>query len=454
MPLKSLSARLLVTSLAWSVFALLATGVVLASAFRSSVEKRFDDTLGVHLSNLIGQLAEAGDGRFLSTTLDLGEPRFLLPFSGWYWQVTDTATGETIQTSESLAGDVISIPEAIDSIPPGALYQSDAQGPFGEALRFVARRVSLDEGEWLLVAVGGAAATIEEDTARFATRLVLVLGLFAATLVAVTFVQWRIGLRPLKELGSELTAIQEGRSNHVRGRYPTEIQPVADALNTLIDANQATLERARQHVGNLAHALKTPLSVMMNDAGSLDGALARSVREQTQIMQRQIRHYLERAQMAAKERMIGTVTEVGPVLERLHRAMARLGERRGIAVRLVAPTTIRFAGEQQDFEEIVGNLVDNGLKWARSEVVIELSNEAAGGPARQFTVCIADDGPGLSDEARTEVLSRGKRLDQSKPGSGLGLSIVSELVALYGGALSLERSQLGGLLAVVHLPRA
>jgi len=203
--------------------------------------------------------------------------------------------------------------------------------------------------------------------------------------------------------------------------------------------------------------LKTPISVLVNDAGQDDGPLARSVREQTATMQRQVRYYLERAQIAARERTVGTVTDVAPALERLHRAMARLGERRGIAVHLETAAGARFAGERQDLEEIVGNLVDNALKWARSEVVITLTPSAqppAGHGGRFLRIAIEDDGPGLSEIERASVLSRGKRLDQSKPGSGLGLSIVAELVEIYGGALSLGASARGGLLVSAVLPRA
>ncbi|WP_108661164.1 ATP-binding protein [Acuticoccus kandeliae] len=458
MRLKSLSARLLLTSLGWSAFALIATGLVLTSAFRESVEKRFDDTLNVYLSILIGQLADMSERMFQDIPPDLGEPRFVLPFSGWYWVVTDAATGTVMQTSESLAGDTIEIPPDLADTAPGMLLQTYGQGPTGDTLRIVARRVAFEDGQWFNVLIGGLAATIEEDTARFTQRLAIYLGMFAMILVTATFIQWRISLRPLKQLGSELQAIHEGRSRYVGTRYPLEIAPVAEALNQLIDSNHATLERARQHVGNLAHALKTPLSVLLNDAGHDDTSLARSVREQALIMQRQVRYYLERAQMAAKERVIGTVTHVSPALERLHRAMARLAERSGVIVHLDVVDQVRFAGEQQDLEEIVGNLVDNAIKWAESEVVIEVRNSeakpASAGAARYFEITIDDDGPGLSEEESVAVLSRGKRLDESKPGSGLGLSIVSELVELYGGALRLKPSPLGGLRVIARLPRA
>lgn len=449
MRLNSLSARLLIVSLSWSAFALVATALVLVSAFRGTVEARFDETLSVHLSNLVGELADLPDGPRTRAILDLGEPRFLLPLSGWYWQVQDAATGELTNGSESLVGDEIALPIAPGDVPALDALRADAMGPTGDILRLVARRVLIGEVGWLVVSVGVERSSIEDDTARFAWRLGLVLGLFALTLVGVTFVQWRIGLRPLKKLGAELEAIQDGRSRQVGGRYPHEIEPVANALNDLIVANHATLERARQHVGNLAHALKTPISVMQNDATG-QSPLALSVREQTMIMQRQVRHYLERAQMAAKERLIGTVTQTKPVMERLVRAMSRLAERRGVAVTFEQREAVRFAGERQDFEEIVGNLVDNAMKWATSAVTITLEP----GAERRFSITIADDGPGLSDSEAREVLSRGTRLDESKPGSGLGLSIVHELVTLYGGSLTLKRATCGGLEARVTLPRA
>lgn len=453
----SLSGRLLVTSLGWSVFALVATGVVLTSAFRQSLEERFDDTLAVYLSILIGQLAERPGEDFRGAAVDLGDPRFVLPLSGWYWVVAEPGSREIMVSSESLAGDVLAIPGVAAEARPGRLFQDYVEGPAGERLRVVGRRVAFEDGRWVHVIVAGASSAIEEETERFMLRAAVYLGIFATILVGGTFVQWRVGMRPLRTLGAELQAVREGRSRAVGGRYPTEIQPVADALNALIETNHATLERARRHVGNLAHALKTPISVLVNDAEREDGPLARSVREQTQVMQRQVRYYLERAQMAARERVIGTVTDVGPALARLHRAMSRLGAPRGVDVRLEAVDGLAFAGERQDLEEIVGNLVDNALKWAAGEVRIEarpLAEPPEGMTGPALLLAIDDDGPGLSEAESREAIARGRRLDESKPGSGLGLSIVAELVELYGGVLRLVRSDLGGLRAEVCLPRA
>jgi len=452
---KSLSARLLLTSLAWSVFALIAVGLILASAFRETVEKRFDETLNVYLSILIGQLADPATGGLQQAMPSLGDPRFMLPLSGWYWTVSQIETQEIVFASDSLAGDVVSLPEEMRSLAPGAVYQGYIEGPTDESLRAVAQKIAVEDGQWLLAMVSGESSTIAEDTAVFATRLAILLSIFAAILVAITFVQWRISLRPLRSLRQEIDAVQDGAAARVGTDYPREIAPMAEALNALIDNNRATLERARRHVGNLAHALKTPLSVIMNDAASDTTPLARSVLEQTQIMQRQLRYYLERAQMAAKERMIGASTDVESALERLYRAMSRLGERRGIDVSLEISEPLKFAGERQDFEEIVGNLVDNGLKWAKSRVSISVAPAKTThmGRANMMRVTIDDDGPGLTVEQRRRAMARGQRLDQSKPGSGLGLSIVSELVELYGGTLNLEGAPIGGLRVVITLPR-
>lgn len=441
------------TSLGWSAFAIVATGLVLVSAFRDVVERRFDQTLEIYLSILIAELAEADEGTFTVADVDLGDPAFRLPLSGLYWLVAEANGRRVILTSQSLAGDDVELPDAPFQSDPGDLANALVVGPTGDELRLVSRRIAFGDGDWFIAAVAGSSQPIAAETAAFSRQLVAVLAGFTALLIVAVYVQWRISLRPLKRLGQEVEAVQEGRSRHVSETYPAEIAPLAKALNTLIDASDATLARARQHVGNLAHAMKTPLSVMTNDAAKEDGPLARSVREQSVTMQRQLRYYLDRAQMAARERTIGTVTDVGPALERLMKAMARLGEHDGVRVSFEAGPAVRFAGERQDFEEIAGNLVDNAIKWANSTVRVALDVDKQTN-RKKFYLIIDDDGPGLSAKARQDVLSRGRRLDETKPGSGLGLSIVAELVEVYGGSLALDDSPAGGLRVVVGLPQA
>lgn len=215
------------------------------------------------------------------------------------------------------------------------------------------------------------------------------------------------------------------------------------------------VERARTHVGNLAHALKTPLSVIVNEAAAHSGEpFAGKMREQADIMRDQVTRHLERARFAARLTVVGVVTEVPPVVTALARMMEKLYHDRGIQIEVDAPDPVRFLGERQDLEEMVGNLVDNACKWAASRVSITVESETRAGkglpPA--VRIVIDDDGPGLSATEREQVAQRGQRLDETKPGSGLGLSIVLELAALYGGSLNLSPAPIGGLRAELVLP--
>jgi signal transduction histidine kinase len=234
-----------------------------------------------------------------------------------------------------------------------------------------------------------------------------------------------------------------------------EIAPLARETNALIDANREIVERARTHVGNLAHAIKTPLSVIVNEAGAhAADPFAEKVMEQAHVMRDQVAHHLERARIAARVSVVATVTEVAPAIEALRRTMEKIHRDRGIVVEARADPSAKFRGERQDLEEMVGNLVDNACKWAASRVVIEAlaepPHQAGAGP--RLRIVVDDDGRGLSEAERAQVARRGQRLDESKPGSGLGLSIVTDLAALYGGRLSLGSAPTGGLRAELVLP--
>ncbi|MGY4235532.1 signal transduction histidine kinase [Bradyrhizobium sp. USDA 4449] len=234
-----------------------------------------------------------------------------------------------------------------------------------------------------------------------------------------------------------------------------EIAPLARETNALIDANREIVERARTHVGNLAHAIKTPLSVIVNEAGAhAADPFSAKVMEQADVMRNQLAHHLERARIAARVSIVGTVTEVAPAIEALRRTMEKIHRGRGITVEAKADPAAKFRGEKQDLEEMVGNLVDNACKWAASRVLIEALVEAPtrAGTGPRLRLIVDDDGRGLSEAERAQASRRGQRLDESKPGSGLGLSIVTDLAALYGGSLSLGSAPIGGLRAELVLP--
>jgi signal transduction histidine kinase len=327
-------------------------------------------------------------------------------------------------------------------------------GPEAQRLRLLERTVDLGEdGRYLIVVTGDPEEEIDDEIRSFDRALLVTFVTLAAVLLLTTMFQVRFGLAPLKRISEALAALRAGTAERLEGRFPVEIAPLARETNALIDANREIVERARTHVGNLAHALKTPLSVVVNEAAGRDDPLAAKVSEQANIMRDQIARHLERARLAARLKVVGSVTDVVPVMTALTRTMEKIHQGRGIVIDLDSPHEVRFRGERQDLEEMVGNLVDNACKWAQLRVSVEVVAERADGAAPAMArIIVDDDGPGLNPSQRDQVARRGRRLDETKPGSGLGLSIVLELAALYGGSLQLGNAPIGGLRAELVLP--
>jgi signal transduction histidine kinase len=458
MRLNSLALRLFFSATTWTVAILVITGLVLSSINRSAVERAFDRRLGVFQRALVADVAtpEEGGEQFRQP---LGEPLFDLPLSGWYWQVTRLdAPVPDVRSSRSLWDG--SLPRLADlgiSAGPGEARAGYVEGPEGQQLRMIERVIDMGEQGRFLVAVAGATTEIDEEVYSFDFTLLMTFGVLGFVLLLITTFQVRFGLAPLKRISEGLAAIRSGRAERLEGGFPVEIAPLARETNALIDANREIVVRARTHVGNLAHALKTPISVMMNEANA-NGAepFAHKVLEQTEIMRDQVARHLERARLAARVAAVGTVTEVRPVVAALTRTMEKIHHSRTIAIDIDAPEDARFRGEQPDLEEMIGNLVDNACKWAQSRVAIEVFSEKpnAADERRFVHIVVDDDGPGLSPSQREQVARRGRRLDETKPGSGLGLSIVVELAALYGGGLTLGTAPIGGLRAELVLPGA
>jgi signal transduction histidine kinase len=318
-------------------------------------------------------------------------------------------------------------------------------------LRVVERDIDLGEDGRFVVRVGGPADEIDQDVRRFIFALTITFALLGVALGATTLLQIRFGLAPLLKLRSAVTDIRRGEADRILGEYPRDIAPLARELNLLLDTNREILERARTQVGNLAHALKTPLSVIVNEVAGGPGELASKVQEQAAVMRDQVNYYLDRARVAALAGRLGIITDVAPVIAGLVRTFERIFSDKKLAVEVSIPAGARFRGERQDLEEMAGNLIDNACKWARSRVEVRVEAVRDEDRAR-IHITVEDDGPGLPAEARAEMLKRGRRLDETKPGSGLGLSIVADLAALYRGSLSLEAAALGGLRATLDLP--
>jgi signal transduction histidine kinase len=458
----SLAFRLFLWASALTVVILIVTGIALSSLYRHAVERAFDRRLDVYLRTLVADVAspEEGTDKFPQS---IGEPLFELPLSGWYWQVTRLGTSKPdVHSSRSLwDSNLPRLPQSAEdtaAAAAGGYRKGYAQGPEEVRLRLVERNIDFgDEGRYL-IAVAGDASEIDNEILSFDRTIGAIFAALAGALLLTTVLQVRFGLAPLKRISESLAAIRSGRAERLEGEFPVEIAPLARETNALIEANREIVERARTHVGNLAHALKTPLSVIVNEAAARSGdPLAQKVLEQADIMRDQVARQLERARLAARSTVVGTLIDVPPVVTALARTMEKLHRERDIAIAVDVPEHARFRGEQQDLEEMIGNLVDNACKWARSRVAIEVAAAGAPGDGRssgefKVRVIVDDDGPGLSPTEREQVALRGQRLDESKPGSGLGLSIVVELAGLYDGVLTLGTAPIGGLRAELALP--
>jgi signal transduction histidine kinase len=451
----SLAFRLFLWATAWTLVILIVTGVALSSLYRHAVERAFDRRLDVYLRTLVADVAspEEGADKFPQS---IGEPLFELPLSGWYWQVTrlDTKKPE-VHSSRSLWDNNLPHLSDAGAAASGEARQGYAEGPEQQNLRLVERNIDLGDDGRYLIAVAGDASEIDDETRSFDGVIGVTFAALTIALLLTTALQVRFGLAPLTRISQSLAAIRSGRAERLEGEFPVEIAPLARETNALIDANREIVERARTHVGNLAHALKTPLSVIVNEAAARShDPFANKVLQQTDIMRDQVARQLERARLAARFTVVGTLIDIPPVITALARTMEKLHHERDIAIAVDLPEQARFRGEEQDLEEMVGNLVDNACKWAQSRVAIEVVNDQPSVEAEKprVRIIVDDDGPGLSPAEREQVALRGQRLDVTKPGSGLGLSIVVELASLYGGVLTLGTAPIGGLRTELALP--
>jgi signal transduction histidine kinase len=453
----SLGTRLLLASTVSCAVILLVAGFLLVTTYRTFAERGFDERLQIYVKELAADLAAPNDIT-RSDFGSIGEPRFELPISGWYWQVIQLdAAPRFSRFSRSLSGlNFQSLADRGLHSTIGERRQATLLGPDDRTLRVVERVIDLNEEGRYRITVAGNADEIRADIQAFQTMLWVTFALLGSVLAASTLVQVRFGLRPLDALRAEVVAIRRGETDRVSGAYPDDLVPLSRELNHVLEANREIVDRSRTQVGNLAHALKTPLSILVNEAAMKDNQLAIHVRDQAAVMSQQVTHYLNRARAAATAATagaLGIATDSQPVCESLVRMFEALHRERGLAVSFVSKESARIRCERQDLEEMLGNLIDNACKWANARVTLDLVLQER--PQGTYAVfLIDDDGPGLTPEARERSVRRGQKLDESKPGSGLGLSIVVDLAGLYKGELKLESAEAGGLRAMLALPAA
>ena len=454
----SLRIRLLAGTLFWVAGTILVAGWGLGNLFRQHVETQFHAELRTHLDQLTAQLTLNAQGR-AQLALPLSDPRFGRPYSGYYWQVdamgpTGASIAPALLRSRSLWDVALAVPE--DALAEGDIHVHQVAGPQGKPLSLVERSVRIDDGpdgkpHTLRLLAAADADLMAEPVSRFNGALWLALGVLGAGLVLAAVVQVSVGLSPLRTLRTALARVRAGETPRLAGYFPIEVMPLVEEFNTMLAHNAAVVERARTHAGNLAHALKTPLSVLANAAEARDQQdpeLARLVVEQIGVARRQVDYHLARAQAAAATRVPGAKTVLLPVVEGLVRVMQRIHAQRALAITVSPwPQALAFRGEAQDLQEMLGNLLDNACKWAAHRVEISAYTDGS-----TLTIALDDDGPGLDAPQREAVLRRGVRADEQVPGSGLGLAIVDDLARLYGGRVELLDSPLGGLRAALTLP--
>jgi signal transduction histidine kinase len=452
--LNSLSGRLIAAAAVWTLLALLIGGFVLSGIFRASVQGDFDSRLKFDLDGLIAAAEPDSNGK-LSLHERFSDPRFERVYSGWYWQIVPEQPKGDIRISRSLWDKAIKL---TDFRMQSGIAWGHGIGPEDEQVRVVARRIEFPitatpqrgDVRTYTFLVAGNMSELQNEVSNFNTMLIWSFAIFGLGLIGAIFLQVHIGLQPLRRLSAGLARVRDGEAPRLQGRFPAEIAPLVQELNSLIDHNAEVVERARTQVSNLAHSLKTPLSVLASEASAQPGPLANTVTTRVTTMRRQIDHYLARARAAGAADILGNRTPVKPVLEDLTRTLSRIHADRSLAISADCPASLAFRGDRQDLEEMAGNLMDNACKWARGQVEAKVSQQ----PDAEFDLCVDDDGPGLDPEERVRVGERGERLDESIPGSGFGLAIVRDIAGLYGGALELAESPLGGLRARLTLPRA
>ena len=453
----SLVRRLVILAAAWSLAVLAVAGVALSLFFSQAVMARFDDDLDVTVNRLVASVpAEKG----VIAAPPITDARFGRAYSGSYWEIAtadQSGLGQVVR-SRSLWDRALDVPPrelvALAS-KPGEIVHYNSVGPMEKPLRVAAMQARLDGVPAPVIIMAAAdRSPVNRDVRNFDTTTALALVLLGAGLIAAVVVQVQVGLQPLFALQRAVTAIRTGRSERIDGQYPSELAPLAAELNALMAHTQEVVERQRTHVGNLAHALKTPLSVMLTEASQQGGPLAEVVTRQVQTMGQHVDHHLRRARAAARTQGQGESTPVCPVVEDLSRTLEKIFRGKLAEVEWTCPEDLRFRGERQDLLEIAGNVMENACQWCAGRVRVTAAPDVNPGGPPQFMLTVEDDGPGLPPDMRSEVLRRGARLDERTPGSGLGLAIVDELARAYGGSIALGASGLGGLEAVIRLPRA
>ncbi len=457
--LKSLTARVVVFATVWAVLALVVIALVISALYREGAERAFRDLLRAQLYNVINSVSISKD-ETLGGRPQLGDLEFSRPGSGWYWIAEPLKPWKTAPLSSSSMGQANLPLVPVSEIPFNRRYERfyTVTDTHGNDVTVAETEVEMDDaGHVARFRVAGNRSVLEADINSFSRNLYLALSIFGLGSLGLNAAAILFGLRPLDEARQALEKIRAGESERLDGEFLSEIQPLASEVNALIDSNKRIIERARMQVGNLAHSLKTPIAVLLNESRNLDATHGELVKAQAEAMQAQVQSYLNRARIAAQRDTVLARAEVRPVLERIVRVMRRLNPATEFVLTM-EPDGLVLAMETQDLEEILGNLLENAARFARSRIAIVVDIAPVADIPDDFArrqwirLTIEDDGPGLEPDQIQMAMKRGKRLDETRPGTGLGLNIVSEITLEYQGRFTLGRGATGGLQASLLLP--
>ena len=445
--MNSLAVRLFLSATVWIILTLLAAGLLLSDLNKKTNFEAFDDRLNLLLETLIGA-SRVDSSDSITVVSSIGDPRFFQPYSGWYWQVSNGV--KTLSRSRSMWDQVFTPDKRLiggRSQFVGSVNNSDSKNMRIETkkLHIIERQISFPGlSDPLIFMVSGDTKEYRDNIKKFNDTLFITLIVLGVGLMIAVFLQVNYGLLPLNKIKQALFKIRNGDKKKLEAQYPMEVQPLASEINELLEHNEKIVDRARTHVGNLAHVLKTPLAVISNEVAKDDSVL----KSQVTLMQKHIDRYLKKAHLQA----------VGQNLKSKIAFMKFLGKMVGIFNKIYPEITINYPkdfkeffiyGSMEDIEEIVGNLIENGCKFGKKKVEIKLSNISDS----EIKIEISDDGPGLPNQKMNEVFARGFRLDEQTSGTGLGLNIVKDIVEVYKGKVWLEKSKiLGGLQVNIILP--
>lgn len=446
----SLSRRMMLIAIGWIVFLLLIGGVLLDRSLSALITRNFDEQLEYMLTAMVAS-AEIGPDGEVYFSRPLGDQRFLEPNSGLYWQIT--GTGHEDFPSRSLWDRTLQVRPTDDMEP--MVYDSGQFG--GEPLRVMQRPILLpgSNTQWWFV-VAASREELNAQIARFRSILAYSFVVLGAGLIMMAALQTWLGLSPLRGVRRAIQRIRVTGENRVTEPLPLEVQPMVEELNALLAHSEKQAEEARAHAGNLAHALKTPLTVLNNAAAARDPDLAPLVQREAATMRRQVDHHLARARAVGRRATGLARSDVREAADAVERAVSRLYQHVRFDIDGAKPGEVIVALERQDLDEILGNCIENAAKYGGGSVFVTVDVDNGGG--RSDSLCrvwIEDDGPGIPEVERQRIFDRGARLDTNKPGTGLGLAIVRDVVEIYGGSVALGESEdLGGLLIELSLPRA